>query len=589
MMKSKFCALGSCGAWVLVVLLSACAHLPRDGQDQLVEQGVIDSMTDNAAMSATGNEAAYPKMALSGQMIYTFLLADIAAQRGQPELAAQGYIEMTKLTRDPRVARRAAQLAYDSRNMEQALEAFKMWSELEPQAAMPKQMLATVLLSGGKLEEARPYLIEMLAADVNNAGKNFVQLSPLFGRYSDKAAVYKVLSELAQPYQKIAEIHWVLAQAAAGAKQFEAALVEVKQARSLRPDWDMAALLEAQLLKNKSPADALVLAKSFLNDHPDAHEVRLFYARLLLDHKKFSDSRIQFQLLLQAKPDNADLAFAIALLSLQMGELDRAESELKQSLVFGKKDSSTVHFYLGQLHEAQKNLQLALQEYRQVQDGEYAFSSHLRIAYLLAKSGKLKEARDVLHQTQAKNDPQREQLIVSETQMLREAKQYEEAFKIANKAMETLRDNPTLMYEAAMLAEKLGKLAVSEELLRKLIKVEPEHAHAYNALGYSLLERKERLAEAMVLVEKAYQLEPEDPAILDSMGWGYYLTGRLNKSVEFLRRAYAGFPDPEIAAHLGEVLWQQGVRDEAKSIWQESLDKNPDSATLKSVVKKFLP
>ena len=140
-----------------------------------------------------------------------------------------------------------------------------------------------------------------------------------------------------------------------------------------------------------------------------------------------------------------------------------------------------------------------------------------------------------------------------------------------------------------MTADKQGKPVVFEELLRKLIKVAPDHAHAYNALGYELLERRERLAEAMQLVEKAYQLEPDSAAIMDSMGWGYYLTGNMSKSLEFMRRAYAAFPDPEVAAHLGEVLWQQGARDEAKNIWQENLKKNPDSAALKAVIKKFLP
>lgn len=574
----------------LVMLLSACANIRQTGtESSSSEPGLTDLSNVQAAMHGADKEGVYPKLELTGQMLYTFLLADIAAQRGQPELAAQGYIEMTKLTRDPRAARRAAQLAYESRNMEQALQAFKLWEDLEPKAAMPKQMLATVLLSGGKLEEARPYVVNMLAADRGNVGRNFVQLYALFGRYNDKVAVYKMLRELAQPYPGEAEMHWILAQAAEAAAQHTEALSEVRQARALRPEWDKAALLEAQFLKAKAPSEALSVVSKYLATYPDAHEVRLFYARFLLEQKLYPESRIQFQQLLKLKPDNADLAFAIALLSIQMGELDRAEIELKQSLAFGKKDSSTVHYYLAQLHEAKKDNATALQEYQQVQEGEYLFQSRLRIAYLLARSGKIKEASVVLQQTKVKNDQQREQLIVSETQLLREAKQYEQAFKVINKAMETLRDNPTLMYEAAMLAEKLGKFAVSEDLLRKLIKLEPEHAHAYNALGYSLMERKVRLGEAMVLVEKAYQLEPEDPAILDSMGWGYYLTGNLNKSVEFLRRAYASFPDHEVAAHLGEVLWQQGVRDEAKNIWQESLGKNPDSAALKSVIKKFLP
>jgi len=579
---------------LLSLLLSACALTPartqndEDAEDQAIEQHISDMAGGRHGVTDAERES-YPKIELSSQMLYTFLLADIAAQRGQTELAAQAYLELAKTTRDVRAVRRAAQLAYESRQMEQTLEAFRLWHELEPQAVMPKQMLATVLVSGGKLEEARPYLVEVLAADAANAGRNFIQLYPLFGRYADKTAVYKMLREIAQPYPRAAEIHWVLAQAAEAAAKHDEALSEVRKARDLRPEWELSVLLEAQLLQAREPAAALAVAKKFLGAYPDANEVRLFYARFLLEQKQYPESRIQFQYLLDKKPGNADLAFAIALLSIQMGELDRAELELKQALSAGKKDSSTVHYYLAQLNEAKKSEAVALQEYQQVKEGEYAFPSRLRIAYLLVKADKLNEAREILHQTSAKNNQQLAQLVLTEGQILRDAKQYGLAFQVLSKGLEKLPNHPDLLYEAAMAADKQGKPAIFEEMLRKLIKVDPEHAHAYNALGYSLLERKVRLAEAMQLVEKAYQLQPDDAAIMDSMGWGYYLTGNLAKSEEFMRRAFAILPDQEIAAHLGEVLWQQGARVEARKIWQDTLQKNPDSAVLKAVIKKFIP
>ena len=588
-MKIKFSALLLPLTVALPLLLAACAHAPQQtAEDQDPEQHVMD-MSAILPLSEAEKEQTYPKVELTEQMLYTFILADIAAQRGQTELAAEAYLKLAKTTRDVRVARRAAQIAYESRQMEQTLEAFKLWHELEPKAVMPKQMLATVLVSGGKLEEARPYLVELLAADADNAGRNFIQIYPLFARYTDKVAVHKMLRELAQPYRGVAEMHWVLAQSAEAAAQHEEALSEVRRARALRPEWDMPVLLEAQLLNAKAPLEALAVTKKFLAAYPEANEIRLFYARSLLDQKQYQESRIQFQQLLKEKPGNAELAFAIALLSIQMGELDRAEKELKQTLVVGKKDSATVHYYLAQLHEAKKNDAAALQEYQQVKEGELAFSSRLRMAYLLAKANKLSESREVLHQTVARNNQQRAQLILTEGQVLRDAKQYDKAFQVLSKGLEKLPGHPDLLYEAAMIADKQGKRDTFEELLRKLIKIEPDHAHAYNALGYSLLERKVRLAEAMKLVEKAYQLAPDEPAIMDSMGWGYYLTGNLPRSVEFMRRAYAAYPDPEVAAHLGEVLWQQGAKVEARSIWQDSLKKNPDNEVLQAVIKKFLP
>ena len=575
---------------VLSVVLSGCAHAPKPVvQSEQSDQEMMDLAVVVPSMADTEKEPVYPKQELTEEMVYTFLLADIAAQRGQKELASEAYTQLAKKTRDVRVARRAAQLGYESRQMESALDAFKLWNELDPKASMPKQMLATMLVNGGKLEDAKPYLVEMLAADPNNAGRNFVQLYPLFLRYDDKALSHKVLNEIAQPYLRFAEIHWVLAQSAEASAQHEEAMAEINQASNLRPEWEQPVLLRAQWLQATKPADAMAVLKKFLIIYPEANEVRLFYARILLDQKLYPESRLQFQQLLKAKPENSELAFAIALISIQMGELDRAENELKQTLVVAKKDSSTVHFYLGQLHEAKKSNAAALQEYQQVKDGEHFFHSRLRIAYLLVKADKLNEARAILQHTTPKNTQQSAQLILTEGQVLRDSKQYDAAYAILSTGLEKLPDHPDLLYESAMMADKLGKADTFEVRLRKLIKVDPDHAHAYNALGYSLLERKGRLEEAMRLVEKAHQLAPNDAAILDSLGWGYYLTGKLGKSAEYMRRAYITYPDPEIAAHLGEVIWKQGGHDEAKNIWQDNLKKNPDSTVLKAVIKKFIP
>lgn len=578
------------GLLSLILLLSACTHAPLQTKERaLTDQQANDLQAAQNDNSDIGKRQVYPRMELTGQLLYTFLLADIAAQRGQIELASQAYLELAKTTRDIRVARRSAQLAYESRQIEPTLEAFNLWHELEPNAAMPRQMLATVLLSRGKMEDARPYLIELLASNNSHVGRNFVQIYPLFGKYADKLAVYRMLHDLAQPYLSVPEIHWILAQAAKSADLTEEALSEVRLARSLRREWEAPVMLEAQFLQNKMPAQALEITKKFLGEYPESHEVRLFYARNLLEQKQYLESRLQFQQLLKVKPDNSELAFAIALLSIQVGELDRAEKELKQTLKDGKKDSATVHYYLAQLQEAKKNDIAAMKEYQQVNEGEYFFPARMRIAYLLVKLNKRDEARELLQKTPAKNIQQRAQLVLTEGQILRDAKQYDLAYQVLTKGLEKIPAHPDLLYEAAMTADKLGKADIFEALLRKLIKAEPNHAHAYNALGYSLLDRKIRLEEAMKLVERAHELAPDDPAILDSMGWGYFLTGNLNKSLEYMRRAYAAFPDPEVAAHLGEVLWQQGARAEATGIWQENLKKNPESTVLKTVIKKFLP
>lgn len=411
----------------------------------------------------------------------------------------------------------------------------------------------------------------------------------MIASYPDKSAAFDLLRELTRPYPRVAEARWALAQVAEAAGKHELALEEAQQAYALRPEWDSAVLLNAQLLQSAAPQQALALLKKYLESYPDTKEVRLFYARALMEQKQNSEARAEFQRLLNTYPDNADLAFAVGLLSLDMGELDRGEKELQQALTNRKKDESVVYYYLGQLSEAKKHDEEAMQNYSKVKEGDYNFSSRLRMAFLTNKLGKLDEARQLLHKTVAKNNQQRIQLVMVEVQILRDAQQFEAAYQVLMLGLEKLPNQPELMYEAAMLADKAGKHDAFEQMMRKLIEVEPGYAQAYNALGYGLLERNERVPEAMKLVEKAYQLAPDDVGIMDSMGFGYYRLGNLPKSLEFLRRAYAANPDPEIAAHLGEVLWAQGEKEQAKKMWSDALKAHPGNNALQVVIKKFTP
>jgi len=448
-------------------------------------------------------------------------------------------------------------------------------------------MLSSILLRGGRLEEAKLEYAKQLQAAGANPGPVFMQLFQQAAAYPDKPAVLKMLGELALPYPQVAEAHWTVAQMAQLAGDAALALAEAKQARSLRPDWDAAVSLEAQLLLKSEPQQGLEMLRRYLAAHSEAREIRLQYARALLEQKQYRPARDEFQRLAKDSPDNPDMAFAIALISLQLKDYQGAEEQLRQSLGAGNKDQDRVQYYLGQLSEAKEVEDEALAHYREVREGEYRFTAQLRILYLLNKRDGLEPARAHLHQIRADNNQQRVQLLLVEAQLLRESQRNEDAYRVLRQGLEKLPNHPDLLYETAMLADRTGEHDVAERLLRKLIQLQPTHAHAHNALGYSLLERNERVAEGLALVEKALQLAPADAAIMDSVGWGYYRNGRLDDSVNMLRRAFAANPDPEIAAHLGEVLWVRGDKEEARKIWQGSLKAHPDSALLQAVIKKF--
>ncbi len=578
--------------FLLILLLSACASAPEgaDTETQPVtgaKGGKQGKTAEKSPATPQEKPETLPDVELTSKLLYQFLLGEVALQRGYSDISAQTYLDLARSTRDPRLARRAAQIAFETRQADKAVEAFKLWLELEPDSQPAQQMLISLLLGTGKLEEARPWLVQFLKSNPDNASTIFRQLSPLLVRSADKAAALKLARDLAQPYPNLADAHLLVARVAAASGKQDEALAETGKARKLRPDWDEALLVQVQLLQPSDPQRALAEMRDFLKANPNAGEVRLLYARTLLERKQYSEARVEFQKLLDAHPENADLAFAVALLSLQLGDLDAAEKQLQQALARGKKDRDTIFYYLGQLDEAKKNTPAAIQHYDKVRGGEYSFPARVREAYLLSTIGKLDEARDLLHHIPAQNTQQQMQLLVMEATLLREAKQYETAYRVLQQGLDKYPDQPDLLYEAALLADKLQKQDTMEKLLRKLIGLQPDNANAYNALGYSFLERNVRIEEGMQLVEKAYQLAPNDAAILDSMGWGYYRQGKLDKSLDFLRRAYAANPDPEIAAHLGEALWAHGDKNEAKKVWAGALKQNPQSEPLQEVMKKY--
>jgi len=563
-----------------VLLLTACAHAPN--QTEAANPPETSEQQEEVAM-------ALPNVELSSELLYEYLVTEIAYQRGQTALAVQGSLDLARKTRDPRLAMRATHMAIQAGQMDKAIETLRLWLETDPTSPSAMRMLASALLRTGRLDEARMELVNVLKSEEAHPGLTFIQIYQMLASYPDRAAALNLMIDLASPYPRVAEAHWAVAQLALASGDEMLALSEVKHASGLRPEWDLAVSLEAQLLQRNAPQQGLEVLSRYLSSYPDAREIRLQYARALLDQKQYKQSRKEFQRLADENPDNPEMAYAIALISLQLNDLQSAETQLKQALSKGKKDQDTVQYYLGQLGEAKKNDDEAIACYREVKNGEYQVPAQIRIAYLLSKRGQLAEARQVLSQIEVTNNQQRAQLALVEAQLLREANRFEEAYQVLQKASDKLPNNPDLLYGTAMMADKIGKPEVFEQLMRKVIQIDPGHAQAYNALGYGLLERNERIPEAVSLVEKALQLAPDDVSIMDSVGWGYYRSGKLDESVKMLRRAYAGNPDPEIAAHLGEVLWVRGDKAEAKKIWQDSLKANPGNAPLQTAIKKFDP
>lgn len=544
-------------------------------------------MADNKAAALAA--AATPAQPLTEQVLYQFLLAETAWQRGERKLAAEAYADLALRTRDVRVARRATELALLAQAREQALQATKLWVELEPESERARQVWITLLASTGHLKETRPHFEALLRATGGSPAQVFLQMHTLFSRHADSQGVLELVGDLARPYPNLAEAHFAVTQAAWNAGQYERAEQAVDRALALRSDWEAAALLKGQLLQRRSDAEVEAYWAGFLARNPAARELRLAYAKQLARMERYSESRREFERLLDDASGNSEATMAVGLLAMQAGDYEAAEAYLLKTLELGYPEADQIKLYLGQIGEARKRPDDALRWYRSVDRGPRYLSAQLLVATLLGKQGRMAEARAVLQGLTPVDEAERIQVVQAEAQILREARDYVGVYKLLTQALAQQPDAPELLYDRAMAAEKLDKLDVLEKDLRKLIKLRPDHAHAYNALGYTLADRTNRIAEAIELLQKALQLAPKDGFVLDSMGWAQFKAGKLNEAVEYLKRAHAARPDPEIAAHLGEVLWKQGKRDEAKNLWEAALKEHPDNEALRETISRFKP
>jgi tetratricopeptide (TPR) repeat protein len=544
-------------------------------------------LAQEAPDSSEQPAATLPKQELTPRILYEFLLAELAGSRGQLGLSLEAYMDLARTTRDPRIVRRAAEIALFGRRYDVALEATRLWAEVDPESPQPRQMLISLQAATGRNADLEAGLAPELAAAGKNIGVPLLQLNRALARHPDKKSAQGLVDRLTEPYLGISEAHFARAQAAHAAGDSPRSLAELDKAIALRPDWEQAALARAQMTQD--PADAARFLSRFVADNPAAREARLAYARSLVAEKRFAEARQQFKLLLADHPENGDVVYAVAVLSLQLNDVAEAEKHLKRLIETNHGESDAARLYLGQIAEERKQPEEALKWYGEIASGNQYLPARLRTAQLQARQQKLDEARRTLQETAAATPGERAQLLIAEAQLVRDAGRLGDAYAVLTDGLAAQPDQPDLLYEAAMMAEKAGKLDAVEPYLRRLITVRPDHAHAYNALGYSLTERNERLDEAQQLIDKALQLAPDDPFILDSKGWVLYRRGDTQGALEVLKKAFSLRADPEIAAHLGEVMWKLGQKDEARQTWGEAMKTSPGNETLVGTVRKFAP
>jgi tetratricopeptide (TPR) repeat protein len=532
---------------------------------------------------------------LTAELVYRILVGDIALQRGAPALAARAYFEASRDAQDAQLARRATEVALFARQRDLALEAARLWLKLDPSADRAKQMVATLSQpgAGGDMKAELERVLAEAGADSKTLGDAFVQLNQALAAQTDKTVMYRLIVELAKPYPGVAEAQFAVALAGynTGLSDLEIAAASVRaadRALELKPGWERAALMKADILAKASPEGAIRYLNGFLASVPESRAATGALAQLYVEQKRLPEARALFQRLLDEDKSDRDIQFAVGAISVQMKDYVTAERIFEELRSEGV-DPGSVAFYLGQIAEETKRYDEAIARYHEVVDGERGWIATLRIGTVLARKGDIDGARRYLASLKPENRERGIEIHQTEAQILRDAGDFQGAYAVLSSALVADPNSAELIYDVAMIAEKLDRLDEVESRLTRLIELKPDNPQALNALGYTLVDRTPRTAEGLKLIEKALTLAPEDPSILDSMGWAHFRLGNLGDSEKFLRRALADRPDPEIAAHLGEVLWAKGERDHAKEVWQSQLKETPDNALLLETVRRLAP
>lgn len=563
-------------AALLASVLSACA--------------VTSAPAPVAQAPVPAPEAAYPKLALSNDILFGVLASEIAAQRGAAAASAPTVLALAQRTRDPRLARRAAEFALTANRLDEAIRALKLWQELEPASDNAQYQLIAALLRAGRLSEATPGVQAQLAARPHEAPQVFMHLAGLLSRQPDKAGAYAMMKTLLAPYPSVAEGHFALMITAQEAGDDAMAQAEMATLATLAPAWDYPVGWQVERLRQTSPEAALALLERELARRPQAGlELRLSYPRLLVMVKRYDAARDAFVQLSNKYPHQPEVAYAIGVLSYELKDYEEAERSLRDALALGYREPDFVRFTLGQMAEERKLPQEAVNWYEAITSGPQLPQAQSRLAVLEAEDGKLDAALARLERLADMQSTPRPARVLAQAQLARNAEQPDRALAILSAALAKDGNVAEWRYERALLLDDRERVAEAERDLRAYLKLKPKSAQGLNALGYILANRTSRIREARELVSRALKLDPDNPMILDSMGWVEYRSGKLEAALRYLQRAHHLMPDPEIAAHLGEVLWKMGREAEARELWARSLEANPDSDIIRRTQQRFIP
>ncbi|HEY1076687.1 MAG TPA: tetratricopeptide repeat protein [Fontimonas sp.] len=578
-----------------VAQLSACAVTPAGAEAGGGSLVGGDNLGAPGTDAATVVEAA-PAQALASdqaQAQYHVLAGEMAAGRQQPEVAAREFVAALRVLDDVELAERATALAVVARDEDLALEAARRWQQLSPNAAEPREILISLGLQTGDLSGTLEQCRELIRGNPGGIADGFRHVAQLMMPTSKDRAdgALSIMGQLVEQWPAEAAAHHAYGAVALALDEPEKAEAAARKAHELAPkDQDHDLLLIGTWVRQGriDEADARIDALVKGEKNADAAQLRSGYARLLLENNRRDAAREQFGKVLKLDSKGADAHYALAVMAYTDSDYDAATAHL-QPLLKDPKRKTEAALLLGRIAEAQSRYPQALEYYSSVREGPPALDAALRSAMVLGRLGQTPQARQLLQSLRDRFPQLATRFYMAEGELLLNGDSNDEALALYDEALADNVDNSDLLYGRSLAYERLGKIDLAEKDLKTSIQNDPEDARALNALGYMLVVHSTRYSEAEDLIQRALALEPDDAAIIDSLGWLQFKQGRNEEALASLQKAYAQFPDPEVAAHLGEVLWALDDREQAQSVWREALDKHPGHDTLIETMKRHVP
>ena len=527
-----------------------------------------------------------PIRSFDSDTVYDLLVAELGGQRKRYDMALGNYLKQAHKTQDAGIAARAYQISLFLGAKQASLDAAMLWTELAPNDVNALQASAIELVRAGQLERAIGQMHKALEKH-GQADFDFLASGAADLPEKEREGLLQAFNAILKEYPDHRSLRLGKAILLQQSGQNEEAIEICESLLRQDPEYVKALILKGRILNALGRGDeAETMLAEAVERHPERPRLRLLYARILVHLDKLDEARIQFEELLRKSPHDAEILMSLALISLENGMLEQSETYFRELLKYGQR-TSAANYYLGRISEKKGNREDAIAYFLKVPPGKDFVRAQVAVVQLMLGEGELENAREHLQERRAKFAIHSVQLYLLEAEILVGAGEYAEALKVYDAGVTEHPETVSLLYARAMLQEKMGKLSGLENDLRAIIKIKPNHVAALNALGYTLADRTDRLKEALELIEKAYALDQEDPAILDSMGWVQYRLGNLEGALKYLQMAYERFPDHEVAAHLGEVLWMMGRYQEATTLWDNALEKKPESEILRETRERL--